>query len=42
MKIRPVGEELFHADGRDEANSLFGNFADALNTVILRTKILRI
>jgi hypothetical protein len=33
MKIRPVGAELFHADGRtdrhDEANSRFHNFANA-------------
>jgi uncharacterized protein YjbI with pentapeptide repeats len=33
MKIRPVGAELFHADGRtdrhDKANSLFRNFANA-------------
>ena len=28
MKIRPVGAELFHADGRthDEANSRFSQF----------------
>jgi hypothetical protein len=33
MKSRPVGAELFHADGRtnihDEANSRFRNFAMA-------------
>ena len=33
MKIRAVGEELFHAngrtDGQDEANSRFDNFANA-------------
>jgi hypothetical protein len=35
MKIRPVGAELFHADGRtdtarhDEVNSRFRNFAKA-------------
>jgi len=32
MKIRPVGAELFHADGRteghDEANSLFSQFCE--------------
>ena len=36
-KIRPIGAELFHADGRtdrqtdrhDEANSRFSNFANA-------------
>ena len=33
MKIRPVGAELFHTDGRtdrhDERDSLFRNFASA-------------
>jgi len=33
MKIRPVGAELFHADGQtvrhDEANVAFHNFANA-------------
>ena len=33
MKIRPVGAEMFHADGRterhDEANSLLGYFVNA-------------
>jgi hypothetical protein len=32
MKIRPVGTELFHADGRtyrhDEANSRFSQFCE--------------
>jgi hypothetical protein len=32
MKIRPVGADLFHADGktdaRDEANSLFPQFCE--------------
>ena len=29
MKIRAVGAELFCADGRDECNSRFRNFAKA-------------
>jgi hypothetical protein len=28
MKIRPVGAELFHADGHDEANSRFSQFCE--------------
>ena len=35
MKIRPVGAELFHADGRtdrhDEANSRFSQFCERAN-----------
>ena len=37
MKIRPVGAELFHADGRtdghDEAISRFRNFANVPNKI---------
>jgi hypothetical protein len=38
-KFRPVGAELFHADGQtdrhDEANSTFRNFANATKNVKL-------
>jgi len=35
MKIRPVGAELFHADGRTDMTKIiatFRNFANALKT----------
>jgi len=28
MKIRPVGSELFHSDGHDEANSRHSQFCE--------------
>jgi hypothetical protein len=28
LKIRPVGVELFHADGQDEAKSRFSQFCE--------------
>ena len=28
IKIRPVGAELFHADGRDKPNSRFSKFCE--------------
>jgi len=28
MKIRPVGAELFHADGQDEANIRFPQYCE--------------
>jgi len=41
MKIRPVGAEMFHADGQtdrhDEANSRFGNFVNAPKNTRQRT-----
>ena len=41
MKIRPVGGELFHADGHhtdthDEAKVAFRNFANALKNLFSR------
>jgi len=41
MKIRPVGAELFHADGRAGMTKLtvaFQNLTKALKNVILRTR----
>jgi uncharacterized RDD family membrane protein YckC len=38
MKIRPVGAELFHADGRTDVTKqviAFRNFAKALKNVII-------
>ena len=38
IKIRPVGAELFHADGQTDMTKLtvaFGNFANASKTVFL-------
>jgi len=39
MKIRPVGPDLFHADGQtdkhDEANSRFCNFANATKIIFV-------
>jgi hypothetical protein len=29
MKIRPVGAELFHTDGHDEASSRFSQFCES-------------
>jgi len=40
MKIRPVGAELFHVDGRTDTTKLivaFGNFAKAPSKTIPRT-----
>jgi len=39
MKIRPVGAELFHADGRTDMTKLivaFRNFANACKKTILK------
>jgi len=33
MKIRPVGDELFHTDRHDEVNSRFHSFANAPKNV---------
>jgi len=33
MKIRPVGVELFHAVGRDEANCRFSQFCERAENV---------
>jgi len=30
MKIRPVGAELFHLDGHDEANSRHSQFCEGV------------
>ena len=45
MKIRPVGAELFHADGRRDSmtkkNVAFRNFANAPNNAISGTSTVK-
>ena len=35
MKIRPVGDELFHAGRHDEANSRFSKFCERAWTMLI-------